>query len=48
MKPDTMKRLLALPKDAQDKVWKLAMERLKAEKMQKEVASRTQDKKAEK
>ncbi len=35
MKKDTMKKLMALPKASQDKVWKLAMDRLKAEKTQK-------------
>ena len=45
MKKDTMKRLMALPKASQDKVWKLAMDRLKMEKMRKNEAPRPQDKK---
>lgn len=51
MKKKTMERLMALPKDSQDKVWKLAMERLKKEqmqKMQKNDALRTQDKQTKK
>ena len=43
-----MKRLMALPKDSQDKVWQLAMERLKKEKMQKNEMPHPQDKKAPK
>jgi hypothetical protein len=34
MKPETMKRLMALPKERQDKIWQLAQERLKKEKTQ--------------
>jgi hypothetical protein len=35
MKKETMKRLLALPKESQDKVWKLALDRLELERKQK-------------
>lgn len=51
MKKKTMERLMALPKASQDKVWKLAMDRLKMEKMQKmqeNEALRSQDKKTKK
>ena len=44
MKKETMKKVMALPKASQDKVWKLAMERLKMEKVQRKEAIRPQDK----
>lgn len=39
-----MKKLMALPKASQDKVWKLATDRLKMEKMQKNEMLRSQSK----
>ena len=48
MKKDTMKKLMALPKASQDKVWKLAMDRLKMEKIQKNESLRPQDKQTKK
>jgi hypothetical protein len=48
MKNDTMQRLMALPKASQEKVWKLAMDRLKMAKTQKNEALRSQDKQTKK
>ncbi len=48
MKKETMKKLLALPKATQDKVWKQAMDRLKKESMQKAETLSSQDKKTHK
>ena len=48
MKKETMKKLMALPKDSQDKVWKLAMDRLKLERAQKQETLPPQDKQAKK
>jgi len=42
MKKETMEKLLALPKASQDKVWKLAMDRLKMEQSHKIQQSATQ------
>ena len=46
MKKETMEKLMALPKESQDKIWKLAMDRLKSEKNQKSEALRPLDKHA--
>lgn len=43
MKKDTMKRLATLPKDAQEKVWQLAQDRLKQEKLAAKKMSRPED-----
>ncbi|MBI3901757.1 MAG: hypothetical protein HY306_02240 [Nitrosomonadales bacterium] len=43
MKPKTMKRLLALPEEHQEKVWKLAMDRLKEQAIRKNKKSQKQD-----
>jgi len=48
MKKETMDKLMALPKASQDKVWKLAMDRLKLERMQKNETSRPQNKETKK
>lgn len=48
MKKETMKKLMALPKSSQDKVWKLAMDRLKTEKMKQAGAIPAQDKQSKK
>ena len=48
MKKETMERLMALPKASQDKIWKLAMDRLKMEKMQKNDALRSKEKQTKK
>jgi hypothetical protein len=48
MKKDTMEKLMALPKASQEKVWKLAMDRLKMARMQKNEALRSQDKQTKK
>jgi len=48
MKKDTMERLMALPKASQDKVWKLAQDRLKKERMRKNEALQPQDKQSKK
>jgi hypothetical protein len=45
MKKETMEKLMALPKASQDKVWKLAMDRLKAEKLQKSVPAQVKQSK---
>jgi len=42
MKKETIKKLMTLPKDSQEKLWKLAIERLKAEKKLKNSALSTQ------
>ena len=39
---------MALPKDHQEKIWKLAMDRLKTSKVQKKEALRSQDKQTKK
>lgn len=43
-----MKRLLALPKESQDKVWKLALDRLEFERKQKNNAGQPLLKQAKK
>lgn len=48
MKKETLEKLMALPKASQDKVWKLAMDRLKTEKVQKKEALHAQDKQSKK
>ncbi len=48
MKKETMEKLLALPKDRQDMVWKLAMDRLKQEKKPENEVLRPEDKQAKK
>ena len=48
MKKDTMKKLLKLPKDSQDKVWGLAMDRLKLERKKKNEAPRLEDEQTKK
>lgn len=48
MKKKTMEKMMALPKASQDKLWKLAMDRLKAERMHKNEVVRSQDKQSKK
>ena len=48
MKKDTMKKLMALPKESQEKVWKLAMDRLKMASTQKNEVPRSLDKQTKK
>lgn len=51
MKKKTMEKLMALPKASQDKVWKLAMDRLKMQKtlkIQENEALRVRDKQSNK
>jgi len=48
MKKETMKKLMALPKASQDKIWKLAMDRLKTGKAQEKETLPAQDKQSKK
>lgn len=48
MKKETMEKLMGLPKASQDKLWKLATDRLKMEKMQKNESLRSPDKQTKK
>ena len=48
MKKKTIEKIMALPKASQDKVWKLAIDRLKTEKMHKNEVLHLQDKQSKK